>query len=276
MGNLRRPVMVVGHINHDRIWRLSERLVSGGRQRWTEREISRGGGAFFTGNRLHELGHRVEYVSALASDAMGQETFAALQAAGFGTAHIARGAPATVLTEILLAPDGERTILQAPGRQPVFDLSGPPPEAGAAYLNIHHIGAGLREALSHLDLVLLQLPLIADAEIAADYAITSAADFADLTPGEILARARGVCGARLRALILTDGPGPVLLLPVQGDAQTIPINRPLVLKNSIGAGDSYAGGLCHALSLGMSPAQAVEHAGTLARDWLLQNRCEDQ
>ena len=48
----RKRVIVVGHINHDRIWRLTEPLRAGGRIAWSSRETRLGGGGYFTARRL--------------------------------------------------------------------------------------------------------------------------------------------------------------------------------------------------------------------------------
>ena len=69
-------VVVIGHINHDRIWRLTEPLRAGGRIAWASRETRLGGGGYFTARRLLDLGHEVALLSNLMSDAHGEAALA--------------------------------------------------------------------------------------------------------------------------------------------------------------------------------------------------------
>ena len=43
-------VLVIAHLNHDRIWELDGPLKSGSRISWGKREIRLGGGGYFTGS----------------------------------------------------------------------------------------------------------------------------------------------------------------------------------------------------------------------------------
>jgi len=43
-------VLVIAHLNHDRIWELDAPLKSGSRVSWGKREIRLGGGGYFTGS----------------------------------------------------------------------------------------------------------------------------------------------------------------------------------------------------------------------------------
>lgn len=262
-------VLVIGHLNHDRIWQLDGPLVPGGRLAWTSRSLHLGGGAWFTGSRLLELGHRVALVSDLATDRQGAGSFADLAARGFDMTNIDRSASATRVTEILLDPAGERTILTAGDSFPQFELVAPVAPVEAAYMNIRHIGPTLRAVLERVPLVLAQLPLVEGLRAPADFAVTSQTDFAGLDGAGIMARATACFGPRLRAVIVTDADRPVWILGRDGTRTEVAVTAPLQLKNSIGAGDSFAGCLLHMLLQGRGPAAAVAAANALVRDWLL-------
>lgn len=102
----RKRVIVVGHINHDRIWRLTEPLRAGGRIAWSSRETRLGGGGYFTARRLLELGHDVALLSNLMTDGHGREALTALQVAGFDTTLITQREGETDFADILLDPTG--------------------------------------------------------------------------------------------------------------------------------------------------------------------------
>lgn len=267
--NDRAPILVVAHVNHDRIWQLEAPLVSGQRQNWLDREVRVGGGGWFTGTRLLALGWPVSLHSHLAQDARATQTHALLAQQGFALDHLDRSAEVTRLTEILLAPNGERTILAPPGAHTLFDFDGADLTPKAAYLNIRNAGPALRALLERIPMVLIQLPLSPQSRIPADMAVTSIADFPGLSLPQIWHQAASCCGNRLKTLFLTDGPEPVHILQDGHETAIVPVENPLPLKNSIGAGDSFAGYLLHALLLGAAPISAVQQANSLMHDWLL-------
>ncbi|HLP66410.1 MAG TPA: carbohydrate kinase, partial [Rhizobium sp.] len=104
-------IVVVGHVNHDHIWRITEPLRPGGRISFTDRVLRLGGGGYYTGRRLIEFGHRVTLVASLARDAHGLDALRELAALGFVTDHVTLTEGSTEFAEILLDPAGERTIL---------------------------------------------------------------------------------------------------------------------------------------------------------------------
>ncbi|AGT08564.1 PfkB family carbohydrate kinase [Paracoccus aminophilus] len=262
-------ILLAAHINHDRIWRLEAPLVAGQRQSWREREVRLGGGGWFTGMRLCALGWQVDLLSHLARDARGEASYQTLAETGFTLDLLDRSAAETRLTEILLSPDGERTILAPPGAAPVFDLDQTEPRPAAAYLNIRHAGPGLIACLDQIPWVMIQLPIAPESRMPADLAVTSRADFPALTLAGIWDHAHACAGARLKTLIVTDGAGPVEILSEGARGAPVAVPDPLPLSNSIGAGDSFAGYLLDALLRGADPRAAVMAANLAMRDWLI-------
>lgn len=262
------PVFVVGHVNHDRVWHLDSPLVSGQRLSWKRREVRIGGGGYFTGIRLLALRRRVELVSQLSSDARGEAVAAQLAREGFSLRHTRRDDAPHALTEILLSPDGERTIIGSGHARPAFALERPP--AGmpaAAYVNARRLEASVTGFLARAPLVVTQIPLgHADAR-PADVAVTSRADFPGLSHDDIHALAAGICGPRLRGLVVTDGPGPVFVRSDAGSCEIAPTRR-LALADTIGAGDSFAAFLLHELLEGNDLARSVAAANGHMRAWL--------
>lgn len=241
------PVFVVAHINHDRVWHLDGPFLPGQRLTWAARQLRIGGGGYFTGSRLIAAGRRVELVSHLSRDTRGREVAARLEREGFSLAHVTRSEAPGTLTEILLSPDGERTIIGPGHAPPVFDLPHPPARApAAAYVNARRLAPLVTDLLRTTPLVLTQLPLGSSDPRPADLAVTSRADFPGAAPENIHERARQICGERLSGVVITDGPGPVLVLTDAGTCEVAPERR-LLLSDTIGAGDSFAAFLLHEL-----------------------------
>ncbi|MCM0752508.1 hypothetical protein DEA98_18920 [Brucella pseudogrignonensis] len=104
-------VLVIAHLNHDRIWELDGPLKSGSRVSWGKRETRLGGGGYFTGSPFLALGHEVALVSSLGNDALGDTARSELSELGFDMQHVYKRDSGTHITDILLEPSGERTIL---------------------------------------------------------------------------------------------------------------------------------------------------------------------
>ena len=100
-------ILVIGNINHDRIWRLDAPLVPGGRLPVRDKAVVLGGGAFHTGSTLIALGAQVVLISRVMSDEMGAAALATLGRAGFDTSHIERVQGETEPLDILLDPEGD-------------------------------------------------------------------------------------------------------------------------------------------------------------------------
>lgn len=259
-------VIVIGSVNHDRIWQLDDPLVAGGRLRFSSREIHLGGGGFFTGCQLLELGAEVVLVNRLMRDEQGLRALEALREMGFDTGQVALHPGETRPLEILLEPDGERTILYCGDRSSPLFAASAPFSGDAAYLNALNLDAGLVAELDTIPLIISQLPLRPATPRPADYVISSRHDADD---GIEIAwrRARAIAGPRLKMLVLTDGPRPVTLFDGRNVVEVAP--APTVhVKNTIGAGDRFSGAFLHALLDGETAASAATRASRQTADWL--------
>lgn len=259
-------MIVIGSVNHDRIWQLDDPLIPGARLRFSAREIHLGGGGFHTGCQLLELGADVALVTSLMRDEQGLSALKALDGKGFDTLHVTMLPGETMPLEILLEPNGERTILAPGGRsRPAFSADGA--LAGdAAYINALLLDEALVSKLHDIPLVISQLPLRPATPRPADYIVTSRTD----APGDletVWQRASGIAGSRLKMLVLTDGPRRITLYdgfrPVHVDP------APAVQGiSTIGAGDRFSGALLFALLSGQDAASAVAEASQSTADWL--------
>lgn len=264
-----KRVIVIGHINHDRIWRLTEPLRAGGRIAWSSRETRLGGGGYFTARRLLDLGHDVALLSNLMADAHGETALADLQATGFDTGLIARREGGTDFADILLDPMGERTILSSEHRLSRTFLLDKPVHADAFYVNAPKLPQTIFESLERAPLVVSQLPLRDGGPRPVDVMVGSKADLPGMALGDIWRMAAELGTQRLAQLVMTDGPGHISLF--DGDTErTISLARTVSVRDTIGAGDSFSGALLHGLLEGRDIVEATRLAGDITTDWLEQ------
>lgn len=261
-------ILVIAHLNHDRIWQLDSALESGARISWTTRDIKVGGGGFFTGTQLLNLGHRVMLVSSLGNDTHGRSARQMLVNMGFDMSHVFERDSETRITDILLEPSGERTILnQSSAANRVFALQDTV-TAQAAYFNCHAPDEHIIAAMAAIPFVVTQLPISIDAEPRpADLAITSKSDFPELDIQAIWERAVKLCGIRLKHLVVTDGTRCTGIYDGNALHTVTPVKRNSV-KNTIGAGDTFAASLTSAILSGLAIQDAVHNASAATADWL--------
>lgn len=262
-------VIVVGHVNHDRVWSLASPLSSGARITYSDRTVRLGGGGFHTGSQLARLGNDVRLVSNLMDDGFGQAALATLKATGFDVRYVAMRAGATLFTEILLEPNGERTILNAGGRmRPPF--AAPEPISGdAAYLNALVLDDGLVASLEAIPLVVSQFPLRSASPRPADIVIGSRADFPGEDTNRLWDKAVLIAGPRLKTLVLTDGTRPISLYDGSLLRHVTPLKQ-VTVPDTIGAGDCFTGAFLHGLLQGLSLELSAEQASQRTADWLCE------
>ncbi|WP_162950371.1 PfkB family carbohydrate kinase [Rhizobium jaguaris] len=263
-------ILVIGSVCHDRIWLLDGPFTAGARLRFSDRRTQLGGGAYYTGRQLLDLDADVTLVTRLMDDEDGRAARASLSAAGFDDAHITMAPGKTEPLEILLEPNGERTII-APSRARSIPLEiSSTLDADAAYVNAVHLGEKLVGDLEAIPLIVSQLPLDPATPRPADFVITSRSDVSN----DISAawhRARQVCGPRLRTLVVTDGPRPITLFDGRSNTN---IQPPATVEatDTIGAGDRFAGSFLLAILQGHAPSSAAFEASRVTVDWLREKR----
>ena len=258
-------VIVIGSVNHDRIWQLDAPLVPGGRMQFSSRTTQLGGGAFYTGQQLLELGADVAIVSRLMQDEQGQAALKSLVADGFDSQYITMAAGETAPLEIFLEPNGERTIIAPTGRS-VPLTAGERLLGAGVYINALGLDENLVGQIDAQPLVVSQFPLRPATPRPADYVISSRDDVAD----DLLVawrRAGQIAGPRLKMLVLTDGPRSITLFDGSTTIEVEPAAK-IDTANTIGAGDRFAGALLFALLEGLEPAAAAREASRVTAEWL--------
>lgn len=261
-------IVVIGHVNHDRIWRLTEPLRAGGRIAWSSRDTRLGGGGYFTASRLRQLGHPVAILSNLMTDSHGDRAMADLDALGFDTSLITRVPGDTDFADILLDPLGERTILSNERRLSRKFILNTPLADTVFYVNAPLLPETILTSLGKARLVVSQLPLRNAARRPADIIIGSKADVPDRSMNDIWSLASELSGRRLRHLVMTDGPEAISIYDGTREI-TIALATKVSVRDTIGAGDSFSGGLIHALLSGADIADAARIAADLTAEWLV-------
>lgn len=263
----RKRVVVIGHINHDRIWRLTEPLRAGGRIAWSSRETRLGGGGYFIARRLLDLGHDVALLSNLMSDTHGENAFGELQDAGFDTSLIARRDGETDFADILLDPTGERTILSSERRLSRTFVLDRAIQADAFYVNAPKLPDTIIASLNRAPLVISQFPLREGEIRPADIMVGSKADLPGTPIADVWAFARRLATDRLTHLVMTDGPAAISVY--DGNTETrVTLGRCVTVRDTIGAGDTFSGSLLHAVLGGKNAVEASQLAGDATTAWL--------
>lgn len=260
-------VIVVGHVNYDQVWSLSSPLASGARITYSGRTVRLGGGGFHTGTQMAKLGNDVRLVSNLMDDNHGRAALATLQASGIDVRHVTMWAGETQFTEILLEPNGERTILNSGGQlRPPF-VAPEPVSGDAAYLNALVLDDEVVASLRTIPLVISQFPLRRASPRPADIVIGSRADFPGEDTHRIWERAAAIAGTRLKTLVLTDGTRPISLYDGKVLSQVTPLKQ-VSVADTIGAGDCFTGIFLHGLLQGLSLKISAEQASQQTAEWL--------
>ncbi len=247
-------IMVVGNANVDRIWWLDRPLVASSRLSCQATEERYGGGGYYTGLALLDLGHEVILVASLYDDDKGRCYLKDLDRRGFNTDFITLVPGTTPSVEILVDPHGERTIIAPAGRnRPAID-SLPPVDVSMVYLNARGMSAGALRQLDDFEHVVSQYPLFAERR-PAHVLIASRSD----VKGEARTAwgaAAEIAASRLETLVLTNGMQPVEIVSREHSVFVdVPPAGPV--RDTTGAGDYFAGGYIDAIARGLDAGAAA-------------------
>ncbi len=259
-------ILLIASTSIDRVWRLDAPLRPGSRLAWRSIEERFGGGGINTGGPLAALGHHVAVAGVVHDDDRGRSLLAELERFGIATGVMAVVPGETPITEILVEPDGERTLIFPPRSQ----APRPAPhvlEAGIVYVNARRLPAETDAALAAHPLVVAQFPLNDAMAHPARILIGSRSDFPGGEPAALLARGRAMTGCE--ALVLTSGTDPVTV--TAKTSSMVPV-MPVSSADTTGAGDVFAAGLLDGLMRRLPLAEAARSGCELARGFLAKRR----
>ncbi|MDL2402078.1 PfkB family carbohydrate kinase [Rhizobium mayense] len=265
-----KRVAVIGSVNRDRVWYLNEPLKPGSRLRYSRIETHLGGGAFYTGLQMLDLGAEVSIVARLMDDNAGTAILSELTTRGFDCSNIGWAEGETEPLEILLEPNGERTIISKHSAGLPALRACDKMDHDAVYINAVNLADSLSGQLDNIPLVISQMPLRKATLRPSDIIISSKADVAGEL-AEAWQRAKQVGGDRLKTLVLTDGPSAITIFDGVRAIEVEP-KITVATANSIGAGDRFAGALLFFLLDGHSTVTATEEACRVTAEWLESGR----
>jgi ribokinase len=219
------------------------------------------GGGTVSAAEFLRLGAETTFFTALGDDELGRRTEEALRATGLRLEFVLRDAPQRRAFTYLDA-NGERTITvlgeklhpHADDPLPWDELA----DTDAAYFTSGDVGA-LEEARRARILVATarELPTLRAAPVHLDALVHSARD-----PGE--AYEQGLIDPPPRLVVSTDGRDGGSFAGDGGEGRWAPAPLPGPLRDTYGAGDSFAAGLAYALAEGRPVQDAVDFAAERA------------
>ncbi len=253
-------IMVVGNANVDRIWWLDRPVAPGSRLSCQAIEERYGGGGYNTGIVLLDLGHEVTLVTSLYDDDKGRTYLNDLRQRGFNTDFVNLVPGTTPSVEILVDPQGERTIIAPAGRRRPGIEALPEVDASLVYLNTRGMSEAALKRLDDFDQVVSQYPLFAERR-PANVLIASRSDVTGAARTAWQAAAE-VAGPRLETLVLTSGTQPIEIVS-RRDQIIVDVPTTAPVRDTTGAGDYFAGGYIDAMVRGLD-ADAAALAGCKA------------
>lgn len=254
-------IVVVGSVAADEVVRLSEPVRVGAHLEGRATGHRLGGGGANTAVALVAAGHQVSLVTAVGDDAAGAWQLAELAAAGVDTSQIARVAGPSTRSIVMIDPEGERTIVNL-GR---VREAGPPRRlldlpADLVYVRTRSTDlAPLLAKVARAIPVIAHVPPLGEGIAPSHIVLGSASDLSPAVLADPLAAARRVAGERLHWMVLTQGAQGARALPTAGKALAVAAPK-VAAKDSTGAGDAFAAGLCHGLGAGKGAVALDESA----------------
>ncbi|MGE5515712.1 MAG: PfkB family carbohydrate kinase [Bacteroidota bacterium] len=250
-------IVVVGGVAADQVVHLRERCREGGHLDGVPAGTRLGGGGANTAAALAAAGHHVTLVTAVGDDDTGAWQLLQLAERGIDVSAVVRVAGPSTRSIVLIAPDGERTIVNLGRVQEAL----PPArllDLEADLIYVRNRSTTLAPLLAQ---VAARLPVVAHVPpVGAGLypAQVVLASESDVTTDDPLALGRLVAGEMLRWVVLTHGPQGARAFGTKGEV----LAQPAVVAEAVdstGAGDAFAAGLCHALASGaVLPAALAE------------------
>ncbi len=279
MASTRKLIVVVGSINLDLVARAPQIPLAGQTLIGTDFVTTPGGKGANQAVAVARLGYPVEMIGCVGEDVFGQEMLDNLNNAGVGTSAVTRVAGPTGIAQILVADNGENSIVVVPGANGKVDS-----------IAIHHQSA----LISSAGMVLCQLelpaptigyllgfcsgagiPLMLDPAPAARLCKEMFGQTAWFTPNETEAafyvgetKCAEESAARLfekglRGVVLKRGGEGSFVAVAGGDAAWVK-PFPAEAIDTVGAGDCFNGAFAVAMLEGKDPWEAARFASAAA------------
>ncbi|MCL1124405.1 PfkB family carbohydrate kinase [Shewanella surugensis] len=251
-------ILLVANLNCDRVLQLPAALHTGGRFYYQEQGIRLGGGGANTGIGLVWAEHCVQLVSQVGNDDKGDWLLKEAISHGVDCHQVQRHGGMTCEMLLMMAPDGERTILR-PMRVPLtLPIMPDWKNIDVLYVNSSAEGLGQWTAEAMIDCLVVTQLAKDNRRRDAHVLITSESDFKGRCQQSPWLFARDIAGMQLQYFIVTDGGLGAKLYTPTGMIQVSA--RQAKVCDTTGAGDAYAAGLIHGLTKGDNIDTAMQEA----------------
>jgi ribokinase len=274
-----KPIVVVGSINMDLVARTRQIPRPGETVTGLGFETTPGGKGANQAVAVARLGHPVEMVGMVGEDVFGQALLDNLTGAGVGTAAVERVAGPSGVAPILVADNGENSIVVVPGANGKMDSAAIDRHAAL----IRSAGMVLCQLELPMETVSHTLALCAEARVPVMLDPAPAAPLPDatwnhvawFTPNETEAAfflgneskpedaAKQLLARGLRGVVLKRGAEGAYVAVAGGDAAWVPA-FPVQAIDTVGAGDCFNGAFAAALLEDNDPWQAARFASAAA------------
>ncbi len=253
-------IVVVGSVAQDDVFKLVQPLAPGRHLDAAARRLRLGGGGANTAIPLRHAGHEVTLVAPVGADAVAEWLLAKLQEAGIDVSAVVRVPGDSTRSLVFVDPGGERTIVNLNRcREP-----GPPQRlaslaSDAVYVRSRDLD--VRELLSEAavrSLVVAHVPPLEAGSRPAHVLVGSESDLPPSFLADPWAAGRAIAGETLRLVVVTRGPRGAEAF---GKSERVSVPAPKVpVVDSTAAGDVFAAGLVHGLTLGRPTRKVLETA----------------
>ncbi|SDI34250.1 Sugar or nucleoside kinase, ribokinase family [Ferrimonas sediminum] len=254
-------ILTIANLNCDHILRLSRPLTTGARIHYEDLGKRIGGGAANTGTALAWAGHQVALLSQVGSDDLGDWLLQQAEQLGLDCQQVHRHPGPTQALQLLMEPDGERTILR-PNRPRLLlpaSLSHQPMDALYVNLTAEGLPQLMQSALQQAT-VIAQLPKDLSRR-PCHYLITSVDDLGQHHIEDPWQFGQQIAGGSLQAFIVTQGENGAIAYTQDGSFSVAAMATEVV--DTTGAGDAYAAGLID----GLLRQQDLQHAMEQGARW---------
>jgi ribokinase len=275
-----RPIVVVGSINIDLVVKVERLPLPGETILGAEFRTHPGGKGANQAGAVARLGYPVFMVGRVGSDTFGEDLLAFLDGAGVNTSCVRRSEGSTGTAAISVTPDGENSIIVAPGANGLVNAADIDDHldlirSASVVLAQLEIPPGTVEHLAEV-CAREHVPLLLDPAPAQALSPELLRRVSWITPNEVEARQLGgpaEGGSRdtaeqLMALgvgnvVLKMGEQGVYLATSDGVRRAVPA-FPVRAVDTTGAGDAFNGAFAVGLSRGMAAVEAAEFAAAVA------------
>ncbi len=255
-------ILLIANLNCDRVLHLDKPIHSGGRFFYEDSGRRLGGGGANTGISLVMASHKVNLITEVGNDDIGNWLIQSAKKHKINTDLIKLRNGETKELMLLVTPDGERTIIRP--YRPLFELGLPPSFTQTDVIYINSSAQGINSWCKvAMDRCLVVAQLGKDERKRPCHVlIASATDMSGRTRRALWEYGKHIAGDSLRYFIVTNGEHGAAVYSDNLRENTAAVKTQVI--DATGAGDAYAAGVIHGLVSGMNIFETMREAAQWA------------